>query len=368
MSKGFTLMELLAVIVIISIISIIAVPIVLNIINDSKESSDKRSIEMYVRAIENAIVKEELNNKKSVIGTFGSSNDGKKLIGDINLNLEYSGKNIICETIEVYKNGKIFLDGCGVEKIGNYSYGTKQRSCKMTNDENKNEEIDLGDEITCGTEIFYVIPNDPTSHPTAVEGNITLLTKYNLDVGNVQDDSNGNRTLKSIENPTGKQSDKAKGYVSNSNEYYGVLAFSNDNYWGNVENNSFVYNSNSLLYPHVENYKKYLIDIGVNVKEASLVSYYQAFEVANLMQTEGLFLNLNITSFWLGSTNSSDDIDVDGIADPNIYYVKSNLDFSAARCDCYFYDDIDSYGYFYQYGLRPVIVISKEEILSKKHN
>ena len=55
MKKGFTLIELLAVIVILAIIALIATPIVLNIINDSKENSNKRSIELYGKAVEQAV-------------------------------------------------------------------------------------------------------------------------------------------------------------------------------------------------------------------------------------------------------------------------------------------------------------------------
>ena len=55
--KGFTLIELLAVIVILAIIALIATPIILNIISDTKEESNKRSVELYGKAVEQAIAK-----------------------------------------------------------------------------------------------------------------------------------------------------------------------------------------------------------------------------------------------------------------------------------------------------------------------
>ena len=55
MKKGFTLIELLAVIVILAIIALIATPIVLNIINDTKDSANLRSAEMYLDAVEQSI-------------------------------------------------------------------------------------------------------------------------------------------------------------------------------------------------------------------------------------------------------------------------------------------------------------------------
>ena len=59
MRRGFTLIELLAVIVILAIIALIAVPIVINIINDSKNSSDKQSVELYKDTVEKMITKFE---------------------------------------------------------------------------------------------------------------------------------------------------------------------------------------------------------------------------------------------------------------------------------------------------------------------
>ena len=61
MKKGFTLIELLAVIVILAIIALIATPIVLNIINDTRESATLRSAEFYLNAVEQSIMKKNMN-------------------------------------------------------------------------------------------------------------------------------------------------------------------------------------------------------------------------------------------------------------------------------------------------------------------
>ncbi len=61
--NGFTLIELLAVIVILAIIALIAVPIILNIIGDAKKESLERSKELYIDAVENAIVKENFTSE-----------------------------------------------------------------------------------------------------------------------------------------------------------------------------------------------------------------------------------------------------------------------------------------------------------------
>ncbi len=52
--KGFTLIELLAVIVILAVIALIASPIVLGIINNSRKSSQARSVESFATAVQQA--------------------------------------------------------------------------------------------------------------------------------------------------------------------------------------------------------------------------------------------------------------------------------------------------------------------------
>ena len=51
-NKGFTLIELLAVIVVLAIIALIATPIVINMTGNAKDSSDERSAELYLNAVE----------------------------------------------------------------------------------------------------------------------------------------------------------------------------------------------------------------------------------------------------------------------------------------------------------------------------
>lgn len=215
----------------------------------------------------------------------------------------------------------------------NSSDGEKEINevCKLTNDINGDKDADLGDEVTCGTESFYIIPNDSSVHPTAIEDNITLLAKYNLDVGEVYSTGSKNSP---IENPTGIQSTDAYGYLSNGYPHYGVIKFSETNYWGSVANFTFVYNSESFLYPHVENYKTYMRNLGIDVKEASLVSkkQYDSFKS---------YPNFNVTSFWFGYANASD----------AIYRLRSDGLYNAYKC----YTGN-------QNGVRPIIVIPKSNI------
>lgn len=78
---------------------------------------------------------------------------------------------------------------------------------------NSGDGTKVGDEITCGTESFYVAPSD--------EPNVKLFAKYNLEVGYTCDDS---MNCISMTNPSGMQSKKCDKYTclpsSNANKTY----------------------------------------------------------------------------------------------------------------------------------------------------
>ena len=99
-SKGFTLMELLAVIVILAIIALIAVPIVLTIIRDSNKETNKRSVDMYAKAVENAITQYQMKENKTPTT--------KKDIEDY---IQLDKKNIDCD-VNLNKDGSIYIYNC----------------------------------------------------------------------------------------------------------------------------------------------------------------------------------------------------------------------------------------------------------------
>lgn len=117
--KGFTLIELLSVIVILAIVALIATPIILGIIRDSKENANKRSIDNYAKAVENAIVKYQLKEKKYPLNF-------DEIVEYININKNLT--NIGCNISELYSNGDIYLADCQVnnEPIKGYTYGEKR--------------------------------------------------------------------------------------------------------------------------------------------------------------------------------------------------------------------------------------------------
>ena len=121
--KGFTLIELLAVIVILAIIALIATPIVLDIIEDSKNSSIKRSIELYADAVENSVAKAQLNGSVVPSGKY-TTTDGKTLTqGNTTIKVDYDGAKTVCDVV-ISNKGNIYLENCSVnDKTVEYTYG-----------------------------------------------------------------------------------------------------------------------------------------------------------------------------------------------------------------------------------------------------
>ena len=166
MKKGFTLIELLAVIVILAIIALIATPVILNIIDDARDSSNKESINLYAKAIENAVANYLLKNPE----------DTNITLEKIEEYIKYDGNKVECDTININSNGSIYLKDCKVNDIDvEYTYGIKEEpSCYISKDEDNDNYADIGDMITCGTESFYVISNDGKNIEMLAEKNITL--------------------------------------------------------------------------------------------------------------------------------------------------------------------------------------------------
>ena len=117
--KGFTLIEVIAVLVIMAIIALIATPLVMNIIRKSKNSADKRSIDVYGKTVGLAAVAYMLDDTE-----FPTSFD--------DLSIEYTGSRVECAVNIVNYDGSVFLDKCAVNgrlikdskfSSGYYQYG-----------------------------------------------------------------------------------------------------------------------------------------------------------------------------------------------------------------------------------------------------
>ena len=167
-NRAFTLIELLAVIVILAIIALIAVPIILNIIEDSKNSSNKRSIELYAKAVGIAVEQYQIKNPQ----------DKDITLEKIKPYIEYKGNSVECDTEKIYKDGTIYLAGCMIngEEV-EYTYGKEQEEineqiCKLVEGTSKT----VGAKYICILDeerAFYVLENNESSN------DITLLMDRN---------------------------------------------------------------------------------------------------------------------------------------------------------------------------------------------
>ena len=191
-NKGFTLIELLAVIVILAIIALIATPVILGIIDDSKNSSYKRSIDMYASAVKNSVANAYIKSPSlsSLVGDY-TSESLENLLAGIGVKIEYTGTKVNCGIIKIYDNMSIYLTQCTVEdsnSVLSYEYGKGTSTSEQAivpnctySDDDTSGGISTGDLVTCGTETFNVI-KEPSG------GIVTMLRTSNLDVGAVEFD------------------------------------------------------------------------------------------------------------------------------------------------------------------------------------
>ena len=184
------------------------------------------------------------------------------------------------------------------------------------------------DEVCIGEECFYVMYSDETT--------VTMLAKYNLYVGG---EYNKGWTAYG-EEATGKQDSTMLGWVSGQTIRKGITTFSNADYWESTVNSypAYVYDSNSTLYSYVENYKTYLSTLGVTPSEARLITYEELKALGCSGTCNSAPSWVYATSYWSGSAIYTDEV--------------WNVDSNYLSYDIYYYND--------NFGVRPVIVISKD--------
>ena len=187
MRKGFTLIELLAVIVILAIIALITIPAVMKIIENATMNSYRRSVDLYGKAVNNAIIEYqtdmiEKGQKKDV--TFDN----------IESYIEYEGNEVDCKLKQIYSDKTILLTKCYVEEelvLGakgkgygeeNYYYYTNSKKkmkiieyIKAVEEAIKDKTINgtctiSEDKITCNGQDFTIKSN----LENAIEGSIVI--------------------------------------------------------------------------------------------------------------------------------------------------------------------------------------------------
>ena len=180
-----------------------------------------------------------------------------------------------------------------------------------------------GSIVAIGNEQFYVYGKE--------NGNVKLLSMYNLRVGNSVDEK---RIVTPLINPTGIQDRDAIGYVVGNYSAIGTTAFSNSN----------TEYSGSIVEGYINNYKTYLENMGTNISQARLIT---KAELETLGCSSGGNSCLSApnwvysTSYWSG-TGAGDGL--------RIWYLYNNGHFGRGK----YLDD-------YDVGVRPVIEIPISE-------
>ncbi len=199
--KAFTLIELIAVLVILAILALIVTPIVLNIVRHAKESANKRSVDAYGKSIELAVANYLLDK-----GEFPTN------ISD--LEIEYSGKEVICNISLLNEDSSVYLSECKVGssdvKDQNTSDGWYHYGKKTTYKTYK-----IGDEVAYNGINFYVIENSDENSDS-----VTLLKEEPLTVAEV----NKYGGVGTENNHVNKNTSSSKGTAYDNNGY-GIMAY-----------------------------------------------------------------------------------------------------------------------------------------------
>ena len=238
--KAFTLIELIAVLVILAILALIVTPIVLNIVKHAKESANKRSVDAYGKSIELAVANYLLDK-----GEFPTN------ISD--LEIEYSGKEVICNISLLNEDSSVYLSECKVGSSdvkdkntsdGWYHYG---KSTKVTYKAYK-----VGDEITYNGINFYVIENSDENSDS-----VTLLKEEPLTVAEVNKyggvgTENNHVNMYATSNTSASYYQKA--YDNNG---YGGMAYYSSSTCGNIGS---VWTNGGCTTDYAKSEVKYVVD------------------------------------------------------------------------------------------------------------
>ncbi len=204
--KAFTLIELIAVLVILAILALIVTPIVLNIVKHAKESANKRSVDAYGKSIELAVANYLLDK-----GEFPTN------ISD--LEIEYSGKEVICNISLLNEDSSVYLSEC---KVGSSDVKDKNTSDGWYHYGKKTtyKAYKIGDEVTYNGINFYVIENSDENSDS-----VTLLKEEPLTVAEV----NKYGGVGTENNHVNKYTKNSTGTASNINGYGGMAYYSREN-------------------------------------------------------------------------------------------------------------------------------------------
>ena len=240
--NAFTLIELIAVLVILAIIALIVTPLVMNIVKKAKDSANKRSVDAYGKAVELAVATYLLDN-----GDYPTTLD--------NLNVEYSGNEVVCNIKTLNEDGSIYLSECSVKgrdvkdtstEDGWYHYG---KTTKTPSEEPVvYQAYNIGDTVTYNGMDFYVIEDSDEANDR-----VTMLKAEPLTVDEVNTYGVGH---------VNRYAYSSIGTAYNNNGYGGMVYYSSET-CGYVDGSSV---STGCTTDYEQSEVKYVVDSWSNDK------------------------------------------------------------------------------------------------------
>ena len=247
--KGFTLIELLAVIVVLAVIALIATPIVLNLVKTAKIGAAEQSVTGYVKAVENTIIKDMINNKEVSDGNYKYNS----------IEADISGKR---PTSTDTHKGIVYLDPTDLKN-----------SCNASN-----SKSETGTKTGCMK--WYIYAEDNNSYTMILDHNTTLGVAYNS--------TNSNSEMKEIktalESDTSTWDSSLKARLITANEIAkitGNTSFdektSTKDKWFYLDSNNqtqVANNTNKSKYAWLFDYSGGCEKYGCNIEESNTIGYW----------------------------------------------------------------------------------------------
>ena len=332
--SGFTLIELIGVLVTTAIITLIATPLVMNIIKNVKDSTRKRSIDNYGKAIELAIADYLLDN-----GKFPTKVD--------DLTIEYKGDKVECEVEYINDDNTVYLEGCEVNgKKVNHTYGIDKRPAALQliskankievtnyNDGNKGEMYTFDHESTVQTPALtdyryignipknYVSFNNETWRIIGVFDTDDGTGKYEKRIKLVRNESIGSKqwnssnvnewvgsTIQEYLNDSYVINDESEIIIDKTKYYLGGLSsYTNGELYYKAERGNTVYLERNtywngvmaLMYP-----SDYIFAYSLGVDDSCYTNGYNC-GTSSEKNSSWIYNSNNNKTCWLLSTNSS---------------------------------------------------------------
>ena len=322
--KGFTLIELLAVIVVLAVIALIATPIVLNLVKTAKIGSAEQSVTGYVKAVENTIIKDMINNKEVSDGTYKYNSIEADISGKRPTSGKYTVKNGKVES------GNFCVDGYYIEYKNGQSKYNKDKECgdvgptkvePTSTDTHKgivylnptnlkkscnasNIKSETGTKTGCMK--WYIYSEDDNSYTMILDHNTTAVVEYNSTGSNSEmkevktalesDTSTWDKSLKA-RLITANEVAKITGNASFDEKTSSVWFFFDSNNQTKVANST-----NKSKYAWLYDYTSSCGEYGCNIEDSSTWGYWTSVPVAGETNYAwgvcmGGYVNLSPASF-----------------------------------------------------------------------